>query len=66
MSNNIRNLKGKEGSYTQGESVSATQVHDAEAIGLLRTIAIEMKKMNIHLEYLSGINAEDYNVEEIE
>ena len=66
MSNNIRNLNTEEGSYAQGAGISATQVHDAEAIGLLRTIAVEMKKMNIHLECLSGINVENYNVEDTE
>lgn len=61
--NQIVDLEAREEKYTAGHHGS-TRTHDAEAVATLRDILIELRKMNIHLTYMSGLDVEDYNIED--
>jgi len=63
MSNFLNNLDVDEGKYQSGGTTSAF-THDADAGALLTDILTELKKTNIHLRYLSGVDVESYNVTE--
>lgn len=63
MSNSILDLESKEDRYISGHHGS-TRVHDAEGVATLRDILVELRKMNIHLSYMSGIDVENYNIED--
>lgn len=61
--NQIVDLEAREEKYSSGYQSSA-RTHDTEAVATLRDILVELRKMNIHLSYMSGLDVEDYNIED--
>jgi len=61
-SNAIHNLEGANEKYSLGDT-GATYTHDIEGVATLKDILTELRKINMHLEYMSGLNIENYNVE---
>jgi len=61
MSNTIHDLQGEGEKYTAGNTSSVFS-HDVEAVSTLRDILIELRKISIHLRYLSELDIENYNI----
>lgn len=61
--NQIVDLEGIGEKYRQGNK-RATYTHDMDAVSLLRDVLVELRKMNMHLNYMSGVDVENYNIED--